>query len=155
MPRLGAIALAITVLTVGAPCAATADIFGRGDCTAEPGSSAFDPIGCRLWRLRATTGSTLGRGALWAALSRASGNAWDGVFNANVVCQFAKTRLARRRLRRAATLLDRYVIRLRGPSADVIPPDARHALLTEAVAIMAEVTALRARLDCRVVPRFD
>ena len=47
-----------------APCAATADIFGRGDCTPEPGSEAFDPIGCRLWRLGATTYTTLGRGAL-------------------------------------------------------------------------------------------
>lgn len=64
MPRLRAIALVITVLTVGAPCAATADIFGRGDCTPEPGSEAFDPIGCRLWRLGATTYTTLGRGAL-------------------------------------------------------------------------------------------
>lgn len=64
MPRLRAIALAITVLTVGASSAATADIFGRGDCTPEPGSEAFDPIGCRLWRLGATTYTTLGRGAL-------------------------------------------------------------------------------------------
>ena len=37
---------------------------GHLPVTTVPGSEAFDPIGCRLWRLGATTYTTLGRGAL-------------------------------------------------------------------------------------------
>ena len=51
-------------------CAATADIFGRGGCTPEPGSEAFDPIGCGLWRLGATTYTTLGGARSGAAIAR-------------------------------------------------------------------------------------
>ena len=74
--------MTIAARTLGAPGPATADIFGRGDCDLDPGSSAFDPIGCRVQRLRAATLATLERGALRASLHGASATAWDRVFAA-------------------------------------------------------------------------
>jgi hypothetical protein len=145
-----AIVLAIVVLACGTSRAATAcDIFGsRGDCTCGPGSSRFDPIGCRLAALLDKNRTIVGRDRLWAALDRASGNAWDRVFAAYGWCARGRTNPTRRHLRRATTLLASYVARLGGPAAQAIPPDARESLLSEGGAIAAQVAALRARLDC-------
>jgi hypothetical protein len=154
-------AIAISVLVLGISGTATADLFGRGDCTPVPTDSPFDPVGCRLWHLGTSTSRTLERGPLWVALDRASWGAWDRIFAASDACEdaararvdgrdravVARTRRARRKLLEAASFLSRYVARLTGPSADGVIPEARAALLTEAVTITAEVTALRARLD--------
>jgi hypothetical protein len=96
------------------------------------------------------TQAAVARGKLWAALDSASGNASDRVFAAQGICSFGKTNPARRRLRRATRLLDRYVVRLRAPAAQVISLDARNALMAEAAAITVEVDALRAHLACPI-----
>lgn len=85
---------------------------------------------------------------LWVALDSASENASDRVFAAAGHCSFGRTNVARRHLRRATTLLARYVALLGGSAAQAIPPDARNALLTEAVSIRTQVFALRASLAC-------
>jgi hypothetical protein len=89
-------------------------------------------------------------GELWASLNRESGIAGDRFAGAQGICSFGKTRIARQRLRRAKTHLDRYVARLRMPAARTIPSAIRDPLVTEALAIAAEVTALRADLDCPI-----
>jgi hypothetical protein len=95
----------------------------------------FHPIDCRLKALFDTTQATVQRGALWAALTRASGNASERLFTAAGYCSLRRTNVARRHLRRATTLLARYVALLVGPAAEVIPLDARNAMLSEAVSI--------------------
>ena len=74
----------------------------------------------------------------------ASGTAGDRVAGAHGICSFGKTGIARLRLRRAKTHLDRYVGRLNMPAAQTIPSVIRDPLV-RSPAIAAEVAALRAR----------
>ena len=95
-------------------------------------------------------GTTPELGVRWASLNRESGTAGDRVAGAHGICSFGKTGIARLRLRRARTHLDRYVARLNMPAAQTIPSAIREPLVTEALAIAAEVAALRAGLACPI-----
>jgi hypothetical protein len=141
------VAIVLSLLATATRAATTNALVGH-DCTGGPGSSPFDPIECRLDAL--LNGTTPELGELWASLNRESGTAGDRVAGAHGICSFGKTGIARLRLRRAKTHLDRYVARLRMPAAQTIPSAIRDPLVTEALAIAAEVAALRARLDCPI-----
>jgi hypothetical protein len=97
--------------------------------------------------LRDTTRATLKPHVLGLALDSASENASDRVFAA-AGRSFGRTNVARRHLRRATTLLARHVALLAGSAAQAIPPDARKAMMTEALSIQAQEFALRTSLAC-------
>jgi hypothetical protein len=137
--------LVVAVLTFAAPRSGRGGtVFG--DCP-PPGSSPspFDVIGCRFVALTDTAWATVEHDASGRALNRVGGHAFNRFFNAASFCSFRHTNPARRRLRSAATLLDRYATLLRESAA---APDARDALVNEAVAIRDQIIALRARLAC-------
>jgi hypothetical protein len=83
-------------------------------------------------------------------LNRSSGNATDRLRTAHGLCSFGKTNPARGRLRRAQTLIRRFILWTAGPPGQAISPALRDALSSEAVALDDAIGALEFEVVCPI-----
>ena len=144
------IALAIIVLSFGAGQARAGTVYGD-HCPPKPDTAPLDVTGCDLVVLYdSTEAATAELGLFRRPLKSANIQAGDRVFAAQGFCSFSHAKPAWRRLGRAKAALDHYVARLSSPEAQALPAEIREPLVTQAVAIVAKVAALRvsARAAC-------